>query len=385
MPLFLRSMLTILFLGFLSFNPYPVNSSRTPSLSPASMSKLPIKSPVTKKSMVKTVGKVISKTPFNPQIETLIRSTQQDPFDKRIEVISGFFLGKNYSKYTLGEGKQGRYDQKPLYRFDQFDCTTYIETVMALSYAINPEDFIRHIKEIRYKNAKVSFLTRNHFPSVDWIPNNIKAHFIKDITEELAGSIPVEKREIIIDKKKWLQTMPKRRLSVAGGLNPSKMLRELRKTQTPEKNEILTYITLEAIVSNENSLNHIVKNIPSGSIINIIQSNSPLTYRTGSTFNVIHQGLCIHKNGIPYFRHASSTRLKRVVEIPPKKYPNRLYYMYILGINILKIQRPTEIKRVSLTKRDDLESQLKHHVKAVSTLLKDLRPFIRSIGIVDLE
>ncbi len=383
--MFLRSILVILFLGFLSFNPHPVNSSRTSGLSPTSLGKTPVQSAVTKKPMAKSDRKVMNETPFNPQIEKLIQSTQNDPFDKRLEVISRFFLGKRYSRYTLGEGRKGRYDQKPLYRFDRFDCTTYIETVMALSYAANPKDFIRYIKEIRYKNAKISFLTRNHFPSVDWIPNNIKAHFIKDITEELAGSIPVEKREIVIDKKKWLKTMPKRRLSVPGRFNPSKILRELRKTQTSEKNEILTYINLETIISDEGSLNHILKNIPSGSIINIIQSNSPSTYRTGSTFNVIHQGLCIYKNGIPYFRHASSTRLKRVVEIPPKKYLHRVYYMYILGINVLKIQRPTEIKRTSIIKRDDLESQLRHHIKAVSTLLKDLRPFITSIGIVDLE
>ncbi len=385
MPLFLRSILVILFLGFLSCNPHPVNSSRTLGLSPASLTKTPVRSTVTKKPMAKTIRKGINKAPFSPQIEKLIQSTQKDPFDQRIEIISRFFLGKRYSRYTLGEGKQGRYDQKPLYRFDRFDCTTFIETVMALSYAANPGDFIQYIKKIRYKNAKVSFLTRNHFPSVDWIPNNIKAHFLKDITEELAGSIPVEKREIIIDKKKWLQTMPKRRLSVARGFNLSKILRELRQTQSPEKNEILTYINLEAIISDENSLNHILKSIPSGSIINIIQSNSPLTYRTGSTLNVIHQGLCIYKNGIPYFRHASSTRLKRVVETPLKKYLHRLYYMYVLGINVLKIQRPTKIKQVSMSKRDDLESQLKQQVKAVSNLLKDLRPFVISIGIVDVE
>src|SRR5690606_32543867 len=52
---------------------------------------------------------------------------------ERVDKLSSIFLGSDYVGDPLGEGESGVYDRDPLYRFDAFDCTTYVETVLALS------------------------------------------------------------------------------------------------------------------------------------------------------------------------------------------------------------------------------------------------------------
>ena len=79
-----------------------------------------------------------------------------------------------------------------LYDFKQFNCVTYVETVFALANIDYKQAdpnvlftaFIQNLKNIRYKNGESTLLHRNHFTSLDWIPNN--QDLFKDITTELA-------------------------------------------------------------------------------------------------------------------------------------------------------------------------------------------------------
>ena len=52
-----------------------------------------------------------------------------------IDKISSSFKEIEYSLNPLGENFG--IDNDPLYRFDKFDCLTYVETVLALHFAKN--------------------------------------------------------------------------------------------------------------------------------------------------------------------------------------------------------------------------------------------------------
>ena len=73
------------------------------------------------------------------------------------------FLGVPYMNSPLGEGVMP--DSDPLIRFDAFDCTTFVETVLA-------GGDVNKLNKIRYKNGNVGFLNRNHFIESDWLINN---------------------------------------------------------------------------------------------------------------------------------------------------------------------------------------------------------------------
>ena len=112
-----------------------------------------------------------------PRVEAMeLLSKHQDSESAvaRMKAFSAEFLGLPYgTSGPLGEGVSGRYDQDPLYRFDTFDCTTFVETVVSLSLSKDVDAFENAMNRIRYEGGEVEFLKRNHFPSLQWIPNNL--------------------------------------------------------------------------------------------------------------------------------------------------------------------------------------------------------------------
>lgn len=105
----------------------------------------------------------------------------------RIDAVSAHFLGAPYSLGPLGEGEAGEFDRDPLVAFDRFDCTTFVEEVAAFSLEPDLERAKDLLRRIRYKDGVVSYETRNHFPETDWIPNNMAAGYLADVTGKVAG------------------------------------------------------------------------------------------------------------------------------------------------------------------------------------------------------
>ena len=103
------------------------------------------------------------------------------------------FLGAKYMNSPLGE--EVLPDNDPLMRFDAFDCTTFVETVLA-------DGNKDRLNKVRYKDGVVGFLTRNHFIETDWLHNN--ANLVQNVSSKYA---PSKKRHVIIDKSNWFKTV----------------------------------------------------------------------------------------------------------------------------------------------------------------------------------
>ena len=67
------------------------------------------------------------------------------PIAERIDFLTQLFLGKPYILGAQGEGKQGEFDQSPLYRFDGFDCVTYVNNILALAISNSPNEFEKNL------------------------------------------------------------------------------------------------------------------------------------------------------------------------------------------------------------------------------------------------
>lgn len=99
------------------------------------------------------------------------------------------YLGAKYVLDPLGEG--AGYDSDPLIRFDAFDCTTFVETVLAGGDAAR-------LNKIRYADGVVAFENRNHFIETDWLTNNA------DLVENVSGQYGLAlMRDVTIDKRAW--------------------------------------------------------------------------------------------------------------------------------------------------------------------------------------
>lgn len=248
----------------------------------------------------------------------------------RVEYFSKLFLQRKspYLVDPLGEGETGELSRKPLYRFDGFDCTTFVETVLALSLSQSPEEFRRTIDQIRYKDGRVSYETRNHFSSIDWIPNNTHAGFVKDITGSIAGA-QTKWSQTWIEKDQWFRFKGEAYEHL--GRQFGKVLAEI------------PYVAKEDLLANPD----LVKRIPSGTIFHVVRPNWDLRKAIGTKLDVSHQGFLIREKGVLYMIHASngasrdgSDNEKRVKKEPLTEYVQRVMMASpsTAGMNLLSVQ-----------------------------------------------
>jgi hypothetical protein len=245
-----------------------------------------------------------------------------------------------YVAGPFGEGPLGVYDRSPLSRFDAFDCMTFVETVTALSISDSQGEFQTALNRIRYKDGEISFIARNHFTDLDWIPNNVRAGVYRDVTESVApGRTAVA--QALIDKRAWYAKLPPSRIQIPGISDADKenLLVELRAEGlrfSPEEATV-PYIPLTALFGPGGG--EIFDRIPSGSVVNIVRPNWDLVALIGTHLNISHQGFAVRKNGVLYFLEASEV-LKKVAMVPLADYlRGYLASPTIKGVNILEIAK----------------------------------------------
>ena len=100
--------------------------------------------------------------------------------------IGSFFLGAPYKAGTLEtSGKE-----KLIANLDGFDCTTFVETVLALYGCairgkITSAEFRKTLKFIRYRQGTIpGYSTRLHY-FTDWLRDGEKKKILKDISRQL--------------------------------------------------------------------------------------------------------------------------------------------------------------------------------------------------------
>lgn len=270
---------------------------------------------------------------------------------ERIHAISAKLRGTPYMLGALGEGRNARYDQYPLFRLDAFDCETYVDTVLAIAFAQNEQTFKQCIRNIRYHNGTVNYLTRNHFASLDWNTNNQHQGYTKDITESFKneeGKAVAQIAHAFIDKPSWYQHLPLKtiRLHTKNVTVKEDRLRELKQkgARLAAKTSAIPYLPLHALFDAKGNANwHLFKQIPDASIIEIVRPNWDLTDKIGTCLNVSHLGFALWHNNQLLFRQASSIH-GRVIDVPLIDYlRDALQSPTIKGINVQIVLPKTTI------------------------------------------
>jgi hypothetical protein len=139
-----------------------------------------------------------------PEIVRAVQASINLPLAQRMEAISTPLLGRPYVIDGHGEG-QG-IDPDPPARYDAFDCVTFLEEVLALALAPDPISAPALRQALRYKDGVPGFSRRNHFWLQQWIPNNIDAGLLKDITADLGESHVITKTVTTATWRGWAGT-----------------------------------------------------------------------------------------------------------------------------------------------------------------------------------
>jgi hypothetical protein len=246
-----------------------------------------------------------------------IKASHSNDIKQRIIADSRYFLSRSYLFEPLGEGKDGQFDQGPLYRTDIFDCVTFVDTVIGLAESNNLDQFKHNIIKIRYQNAKISFFERNHnFIVVDWNPENQHNGYIKDLTYKIiakSGQPIAEIASTIIDEPNWYRLRKSDDIKLLKNSSRGKEQYLLKKIQAngslvQKQKSVILYLPLSKLFTTSGKPNmDIFNQIPSGSVIEIIRPNWSIKSWYGTNLNVSHLGIAIRdKNNQLIFRNASS-------------------------------------------------------------------------------
>lgn len=249
---------------------------------------------------------------------------------ERLRSASDPLVGTPYVLGPLGEGPAGEFDRDPLFSTAAFDCTTFVETALALALSTSPAGTLDVLRRIRYKDGIVGFATRNHFPETDWLPNNIAAGFLEDAT---AASAPesfrvVEKR---ISKREWylsLSTADLKGFDAEPAKAREERARRLRALgrDMPDEDAAVPYIPLEA-------LEEAFPRIPSGAVGSVVRESRP-----DKAVVVTHQLLLFDGPEGKFVRHAAFG--KSVQDVPAKEYFARFKdaAWRVLGLNVAALR-----------------------------------------------
>lgn len=107
--------------------------------------------------------------------------------EARVAWFGRQFLGKPYVAHTL-EGDS----EMITVNLDELDCTTYVETVLALAYTVGEgrsswRDFVHNLERIRYRNGVINgYASRLHYIS-DWIVDNNHRGNFAEATTSISG------------------------------------------------------------------------------------------------------------------------------------------------------------------------------------------------------
>lgn len=295
---------------------------------------------------------------------------------ERMNAASELLLNKPFSWFPLGEGDDGEYDQRPLFRFDEFDCSTWVETVLALGLSHEASDFVTLMNQIRYRRGVISFQTRNHLPDVDWIENAVELGILRETTREIAGEFELKSSTIRNSRKLWYSRLESERIYLpqASPAEQSRKLSLLRNSQGSDPSIVSTvnYIPMESIlVPREKAAQYpnarlrpleighpigdyprnpkdylvnqaLLDRIETPALIQVIKPGWDRRKDYGLFFNIGHRGILNRRNGKLYFQQMS-LRLKHSVEIP---FEEDVFYRLIdppvKGFNFYRILDPKE-------------------------------------------
>lgn len=231
-------------------------------------------------------------TKINTILLDATKATEGMSPEARVAYIGKEFLGTPYVSGTLEGG-----DTETLtINLDEMDCTTYVETVMALAYTIGEgrtswRDFAYNLERLRYRSGEMKgYGSRLHYPS-DWVVDNVHRGNFKEVTGILAGCEHQVKSLDFITRNR--DKYPALADSIAYD--------QIRNTELGYRNHRYPYIKTSKL-----AIKDISSQLREGDII-LITTKTP-------GLDVQHMGIIVIEKGEPYLMHASSAAGSVVVD-----------------------------------------------------------------------
>ena len=259
--------------------------------------------------------------PLATQLVQLSAATGKTPAENAVQ-IGKKLLGKPYVSHTLDHYA----DEQLVVNMTAFDCTTYLETVLAitLAHADVPNgtptqiehSFRNYLTQFRYRNGRIDgYASRLHYFS-DWLRNNEKMGLLTDVTAQLPGSMVVAK--------------PVSYMTAATHKYPAMsdpaVYKQIQFTETSLNQQSFSFIPTKYVRQAEGR-------IQEGDIVMLMAARPGLDMR--------HVGLAVRQpNGRLYLLHASSERGHVIISpLPLSEYVQS--HKRMSGIRVARLRGST--------------------------------------------
>lgn len=263
------------------------------------------------------------------ELEVLSNDLFDAPLEVRLQHFAHKLLGVTFGSWQDGSDLETEDDFN--YNLEQLDCVTYVEVVLALAKNVPGSNFVDLLRKIHYKNGVPNYLSRNHFMSLDWIPNN--NFVVRDVTSNVA--LELQTATTIIDKLNWLK---KTRSEFA---IPENLLASLQPQEVSSP-----YIDTTHFLDNQS---YYFDKFPEAGISCIVRPDWNMRDKIGTNLNISHLGFVFrdHVTRTLRFYHASGFVADEVATAEvPRKVVNTDFCEYlarfidsptIRGCNILSV------------------------------------------------
>ncbi len=218
------------------------------------------------------------------------RRAARKPLAERMAAVSEPMLGRPYARDPLGEGEGT--DPDPRARYDAFDCLTFVEETLALSFSAEPTHAAFFRRQLRYGSQSPTYAHRRHFMELQWIPGNVADGFIESTAHRYGD---VEHREKVVDTGIW------RRWG-------RRSLFKLAEDELPVGTMSLDILPLERAIA-------VADELAPGSLLLQVHED-----RAGTPMWTTHVGFVVEREGERFFRNASRRSAMRVRDEPLKNY-----------------------------------------------------------------
>lgn len=210
------------------------------------------------------------------------------------------FFGRELIGTVYAGGTLDREDEERLViNLHEFDCTTFVETSLALSIAaikMNAgfKDFTDALRTIRYRDGKIGgYASRLHYFS-DWIANNEHKGLLKDVSSSISP-------ECLSLNLHYMSSNPVRYRQLKN--NPS-LVREIEKQEALLNGKKVPYVSEKRMEQPQ-----IREQVKEGSIIAITTNIDGL--------DIAHVGFAVRQKGELYLLHASTKFGKVIIDTTP--------------------------------------------------------------------
>lgn len=210
---------------------------------------------------------------------------------ERVGAIAREFIGTPYVAGTL-EGTP----EALTVNVDQMDCTTFVETVLAMAVTVGERrsswrDFLYNLENMRYRQGTLDgYASRLHYIS-DWIVDNSHRGNIDDVTDRIAESSY---------QVKTLDYMSSHRDDYPALADDSEFER-IKSVEVGYRSHRFPYLKPSKLLSKD-----VVAKLRDGDVVAFTTKVPGL--------DVSHVGFIVMKDGVPYLLHASSREGKVVVD-----------------------------------------------------------------------